>query len=228
MIISLYAGGMTIRDIQHHLVSTIGTELSHETIANITDAVLEAVMEWQNRPLEEFYPVIYLDAIRVKVRDNGHVRSKAAHIAVGVDMDGIKHVLGIWVQYTEGASFWAWIAPGIIEAGRLEEGDSLMPVKCSDELKARAVDLVLHAQADKDSAHGAITRVANELGLSKETLRVWVRKHKSSGQDTPGESVGLEVENRRLRAELAEARRANEILRKASAFFAAELDRPSK
>ena len=67
MIISLYAGGMTILDIQHHLVSTIGTELSHETIANITDAVLEAVMEWQNRPLEEFYPVIYLDAIRVKI-----------------------------------------------------------------------------------------------------------------------------------------------------------------
>ncbi|NIH72783.1 transposase-like protein [Auritidibacter ignavus] len=117
MIISLYAGGMTIRDIQHHLVSTIGTELSHETIANITDAVLEAVMDWQNRPLEEFYPVIYLDAIRVKVRDNGHVRSKAAHIAVGVDMDGIKHVLGIWVQNTEGASFWAHVCAELANRG---------------------------------------------------------------------------------------------------------------
>ena len=117
MIISLYAGGMTIRDIQHHLLSTIGTELSHETIANITDAVLEAVMEWQNRPLEEFYPVIYLDAIRVKVRDNGHVRSKAAHIAVGVDMDGIKHVLGIWVQNTEGASFWAHVCAELANRG---------------------------------------------------------------------------------------------------------------
>lgn len=117
MIISLYAGGMTIRDIQHHLVSTIGTELSHETIANITDAVLEAVLEWQNRPLEEFYPVIYLDAIRVKVRDNGHVRSKAAHIAVGVDMEGIKHVLGIWVQNTEGASFWAHVCAELANRG---------------------------------------------------------------------------------------------------------------
>ena len=67
-----------------------------------------------------------------------------------------------------------------------------MPVKCSDELKARAVDLVLHAQADKDSAHGAITRVANELGLSKETMLVWVRKHKSSGEESRAESVGLE------------------------------------
>ncbi|WHS36087.1 IS256 family transposase [Auritidibacter ignavus] len=117
MIISLYAGGMTIRDIQHHLAVTIGTELSHETIANITDAVLEAVVEWQNRPLEEFYPVIYLDAIRVKVRDGGHVRSKAAHIAVGVDMDGIKHVLGIWVQDTEGAAFWAHVCAELANRG---------------------------------------------------------------------------------------------------------------
>ncbi|MBD4501756.1 IS256 family transposase, partial [Xanthomonas citri pv. citri] len=66
MIISLYAGGMTIRDIQHHLASTIGTDLSHETISNITDAVSEEVLAWQSRPLEEFYPVIYLDAIRIK------------------------------------------------------------------------------------------------------------------------------------------------------------------
>ena len=90
-----------------------------------------------------------------------------------------------------------------------------MPVKYTDEHKARAVELVIHAQA-------------GELGLSKETLRVWVRKHKDSGKATPTESVDLEAENRRLRAELAEAKRANEILKRASAFFAAELDRPSK
>ncbi len=98
MIISLYAGGMTIRDIGHHLASTIGTELSHETISKIVDAVSDEVLAWQSRPLEPLYPVIYLDAIVVKIRDGGHVRNKAAHIAVGVDMDGIKHVLGIWVQ----------------------------------------------------------------------------------------------------------------------------------
>jgi len=102
MIISLYAGGMTIRDIQHHLVSTIGTDLSHETISKITDEVLDEIVAWQHRPLEPLYPVIYLDALVVKVRDGAHVRNKAAHIAVGVDMDGIKHVLGIWVQQTEG------------------------------------------------------------------------------------------------------------------------------
>jgi hypothetical protein len=101
MIISLYAGGMTVRDIAHHLSSTIGTELSHETISNITDAIAEEILEWQARPLEAFYPVVYLDAIAVKVRDGAHMINKAAHIAVGVDLDGIKHVLGIWIQTAE-------------------------------------------------------------------------------------------------------------------------------
>jgi transposase-like protein len=73
MIVSLYAGGMTIRDIGHHLASTIGTELSHETISKVTDAVCDEVLAWQQRPLEALYPVIYLDAIIVKVRDGGHV-----------------------------------------------------------------------------------------------------------------------------------------------------------
>ena len=94
MIISLYAGGMTVRDIQHHLASTLSVELSAGTISKITDAVADAVLEWQRRPLDEFYPVIYLDAIRVKVRVNHRVASRSAHIAVGVDMDGIKHVPG--------------------------------------------------------------------------------------------------------------------------------------
>ena len=103
-----------------------------------------------------------------------------------------------------------------------------MPVKYTDELKARAVDLVLTAQADRDTSHGAITRVADELGLSKETLRMWVRKHKDTGASSPAESTDLAAENRPLRAELAESKRANEILRRASAFFAAELDRPHR
>jgi putative transposase len=117
MIISLYAGGMTIRDIQAHLARTIGTELSHDTISKITDAVLEEVTAWQSRPLEELYPVIYLDALVVKVRDGHQVRNKAAHIAVGVDLDGVKHVLGIWVQATEGAKFWAGVCAELANRG---------------------------------------------------------------------------------------------------------------
>ena len=80
LVISLYAGGTTIRDTQHHLASTIGTDLSHKTIAKITDQVAEEVLTWQTRPLEALYPVIYLDAIIVEIRDGGHVRNKAAPV----------------------------------------------------------------------------------------------------------------------------------------------------
>jgi putative transposase len=117
MIISLYAGGMTVRDIQHHLARTLGTELSHDTISNITDAVAEEVKAWQNRPLDEIYPIIYLDALVVRVRDGHQVRNKAAHIAVGVDLDGVKHVLGIWVQASEGAKFWAGVCAELRNRG---------------------------------------------------------------------------------------------------------------
>ncbi|MBB4136351.1 transposase-like protein [Gordonia humi] len=117
MIVSLYAGGMAIRDIQHHLISTIGTDLSHETISKITDEVSDEVTRWQTRDLDALYPVIYLDAIVVKIRDGGHVINKAAHIAVGVDMDGVKHVLGIWIQEHEGAKFWAGVCAELRNRG---------------------------------------------------------------------------------------------------------------
>ncbi len=129
MIISLYAGGMTIRDIGHHLATTLGTELSHETISKIVDEISEEVLAWQRRPLEAFYPVIYLDAIVVKVRDGAHVTNKSAHLAVGVDMDGIKHVLGIWVQAHEGAKFWAGVCADLANRGI---GDVL--IVCCDGL----------------------------------------------------------------------------------------------
>ncbi|MFC5235586.1 IS256 family transposase [Pseudonocardia zijingensis] len=117
MIISLYAGGMTVRDIGHHLERTLGTELSHDTISKITDSVLDEVKAWQSRPLEEIYPIIYLDALVVKVRDGHQVRNRAAHIAVGVDLDGVKHVLGIWVQAAEGAKFWAGVCAELRNRG---------------------------------------------------------------------------------------------------------------
>lgn len=117
MIISLYAGGMTIRDIQHHLARTIGTDLSAETISNITDAVLEEVSAWQTRPLDALYPVVFMDALVVKVKENNAVRNKAAHIAVGVDCDGVKHVLGIWIQATEGAKFGAGVCAELANRG---------------------------------------------------------------------------------------------------------------
>ena len=114
MVISLYAHGMSVRDILHHLEQVYGTQLSHETISRITDGVLEEVRAWQSRPLDPVYAVVFLDAIVVKVRDNHVVQSKPAYLAVGIDGDGEKHVLGIWVAKTvpgdgaagEGAGFW--------------------------------------------------------------------------------------------------------------------------
>jgi len=117
MIVSLYAGGMTVRDISHHLARTLGVELSHDTISTITDAVLEEVKAWQTRPLEELYPILYLDALVIKVRDGHQVRNRAAHLAVGVDLDGVKHVLGIWVQASEGAKFWAGVCAELRNRG---------------------------------------------------------------------------------------------------------------
>ena len=114
MIISLYAHGMSVRDILHHLEQVYGTQLSHETVSRITDQVLEDVRAWQSRPLDPVYAVVFLDAIVVKVRDNHVVQNKPAYVAVGIDADGEKHVLGIWVAKTapesaaagEGAGFW--------------------------------------------------------------------------------------------------------------------------
>lgn len=117
MIISLYAGGMTVRDIGHHLASTLGTQLSPETISNITEGVMEEVKRWQSRPLDVFYPIMYLDAIVVKIRDSGKVTNRAAHVAIGVDMEGVKHVLGIWVQAKEGAAFWAGVCADLANRG---------------------------------------------------------------------------------------------------------------
>jgi putative transposase len=105
-IISMYARGMTTRDIQAHLLDMYKVEVSAELISSVTSEILEEVKEWQNRPLEDVYAIVYFDAIRVKVRDEGHVINKAVYLAIGVRLDGIKDILGIWIEKEEGAKFW--------------------------------------------------------------------------------------------------------------------------
>ena len=105
-IISMYARGMTVREIQSHLEELYGVEVSPDLISRVTGAVLEEVREWQNRPLDALYPLVIFDAIRVKVRDEGVVKNKAVYLALGMNLDGIKEVLGIWIEQTEGAKFW--------------------------------------------------------------------------------------------------------------------------
>jgi putative transposase len=127
IVLGLYAKGMSVRDIQAHIAEIYDIDVSPDLISRITDAVHAEVADWQMRPLDAVYPVIFLDAIVCKVRDGGSVKNKAAHLAVGVDVEGRKEVLGIWVETTEGAKFW---------------------LRVLNELKARGVEDVLIAVCD--------------------------------------------------------------------------------
>lgn len=126
-IVSMYARGMSMRDIQGHLQELYGLEVSPDLISTVTDAVLEEVATWQARALEPAYPLVFFDALRVKIRDEGTVRNKAIHIALGVRHDGKKEVLGLWIEQTEGAKFW---------------------LRVMNELRARGVQDILIAVVD--------------------------------------------------------------------------------
>src|SRR5436309_8240141 len=126
-ILSLYARGMTVREIQGHLAELYGTEVSPDLISRVTDAVLDEVRDWQNRPLDPVYPVVFFDALRVKIRDEGLVRNKAVYVALALNPDGEKDVLGLWIEQSEGAKFW---------------------LKVINELKARGVGDILIAVVD--------------------------------------------------------------------------------
>jgi len=126
-IIAMYARGMTVREIQGYLEEMYGVQVSPDFISTVTDAVVEEVREWQVRPLETLYPVIFFDALRVKIRDEGAVKNKAVYLALGILPDGTKDILGIWIEQTEGAKFW---------------------LKVMTELKNRGVNDVLIAVVD--------------------------------------------------------------------------------
>ena len=105
-IISMYSRGMTTREIEGHLKEMYGVDVSPGLISHVTEAVMEEVKAWQSRPLDEVYPILYMDALRVKVRDGAHVQNKAIHVAIAVNLAGHKEVLGLWVAQNEGAKFW--------------------------------------------------------------------------------------------------------------------------
>jgi putative transposase len=116
-IVSMYARGMSTREIQGHLRELYGLDISPDLVSAVTDAVLDEVAEWQGRPLEAFYPLVFLDALRVKVRDEGTVRNKAIYVALGVRADGTKDVLGLWIEQTEGAKFWLRVMNDLRDRG---------------------------------------------------------------------------------------------------------------
>jgi putative transposase len=116
-IISMYARGMTTRDIQAHLEEIYGVDVSPTLVSQVTEAVTDEIKLWQNRPLDDVYPIMYLDAVRVKVRHDGRVISKAVYLAIGVTMNGVKEVLGMWTAETEGAKFWLQVVTELKNRG---------------------------------------------------------------------------------------------------------------
>ena len=116
-IISLYARGLSTREIQQHLEEIYHVEVSPALISSVTDAVIDEVRTWQGRQLSEIYPIMYLDAIQFKVKDSGHIRNKAVYLAIGVGLDGMKEVLGLWIAQTEGAKFWLQVVTELKNRG---------------------------------------------------------------------------------------------------------------
>jgi putative transposase len=106
VVLSLYSRGMTTRDIEAHLEEVYGAAVSRELISNVTDVVVDEIKAWQSRPLDEVYPILYIDGLRLRIKDNGVVTTKVAYLAIGVDLEGRKHALGVWIQDSEGAKFW--------------------------------------------------------------------------------------------------------------------------
>jgi len=129
-ILGLYAGGMTVRDISAHLSELYGLEIGRDTVSTVTDAVLADVEAWRTRPLDEVYPIVYFDALRVKVREDRSVRNLACYLALGVNCDGEREVLGIWWQETEGAKFWLAVLNDLRRRGVAD-----VLISCVDGLK---------------------------------------------------------------------------------------------
>jgi putative transposase len=129
-ILSLYSRGLSTREIQQHLEEIYGVEVTAGLISSVTDEVIDEVKTWQNRQLDEVYPIMYLDAIQFKVRDNGHVKNKAIYLAIGVTIEGLKEVLGLWIAQTEGAKFWLQVVTELKNRGVTD-----IFIACVDGLK---------------------------------------------------------------------------------------------
>jgi len=129
-ILGMYARGMTVRDIQGHLEDLYGVDVSPDLISRVTSAVAEDVVAWQTRPLDAVYPIVYLDALVVKVRDQGVVRNKAVYLALGVTLAGSKEVLGLWIEQNEGAKIWLKVVTELKNRGVKD-----ILIACCDGLK---------------------------------------------------------------------------------------------
>ena len=204
-VISMYARGMSTREIAGHLRELYGIDVSPDLISAVTDAVLEEIAAWQARPLEAAYPLVFFDALRVKVRDEGLVRNKAVHIALGVRADGAKEVLGMWLEQNEGAKFWLRVMNELKNRGvediliAVVDGLKGFPdainaafpettvQTCIVHLLRQSLDFVSYkdrkpiAAALKD-IYRAVDAVAAEAALSAFEAAPWGQKYPAIGQ----------------------------------------------
>ena len=160
-ILSLYARGMTVREIQGHLQEMYGAEVSPTLISSITDAVMDDARAWQARPLDALYPIVYLDCIHVKTRDAGAVRAKAVYLALGINMTGEKELLGLWIAQTEGAKFWLQVVTELKNRGVQD-----IFIACVDGLKGfpEAIEAVYPKTAVQLCIVHMVARSLNYVG----------------------------------------------------------------
>lgn len=158
---------MTVREIQQHLSEMVGTEISPMLISSITDAVVDEVKQWQSRPLDAVYPVVYRDCIHVKVRDAGAVRAKAVYLSIGINMSGEKEVLGLWIAQTEGAKFWLKVVTELKNRGVAD-----IFIACVDSLKGfpEAIEAVYPQAAVQLCIVHMVRNSLNYMGWSKRDI----------------------------------------------------------
>jgi putative transposase len=204
-IVSMYARGMSVREIAGHLRDLYGIDASPDLISAVTDAVLDEVAAWQTRPLEPVYPLVFFDALRVKIRDEGLVRNKAVHIALGVRADGTKEILGLWLEQNEGAKFWLRVMNELRNRGvedvllAVVDGlkgfpEAILAVfpeatiqTCIVHLLRHSLDFVSYkdrrtvAAALKD-IYRAVDAAAAEAALTAFEEGVWGRRYPAIGQ----------------------------------------------
>ena len=204
-IVSMYARGMSAREIVGHLRELYGIEVSPDLVSTVTDAVLEEVAGWQARPLEPVYPLVFFDALRIKVRDEGVVRNKAVHIALGVRADGAKEILGLWLEQNEGAKFWLRVMNELRNRGLedvlLAVADGLkgfpeairavfpetMVQTCIVHLLRHSLDFVSYkdrkpAAAALKDIYRAAAAAAGEAALTAFEAGPWGRRYQATGQ----------------------------------------------
>jgi putative transposase len=182
MILSLYARGLSTRDIEAHLLEVYGVTASRELISNVTEVVTDEIEIWRNRPVDEVYPIVYIDGLRIKVRDKGVVTIKVAHLAVGVDVDGRKHALGLWIAEVEGAKFWHSVLTQLRNRGLRDililccVRNAMRFVSYQDRKKIAASMRTIYTAPSLEAAEVALTDLDTEWGRQYPgVIDVWRR-----------------------------------------------------